>query len=66
MSEGVAQGPYLEARVRFEPATLRTQGTKPTTEPPNPIQGITGIKGLVSLMRGAEIELTSYCSLPPN
>ena len=32
-SEGLAQGPYVEARMRFEPATLRTQGTEPTTEP---------------------------------
>ena len=33
MSEGLAQGPYVEARVRFEPATFRTQGTEPTNEP---------------------------------
>ena len=25
MSEGLAQGPYVAARVGFEPATLRTQ-----------------------------------------
>ncbi len=35
-SEGLAQGPYVAARVGFEPATFRTQGTKPTTEPACP------------------------------
>ena len=34
-SEGLAQGPYVAARVGFEPATLRTQGTEPTNEPPH-------------------------------
>ena len=38
MSEGLAQGTYVAARVGFEPATFRTQGTEPTTEPPRPIQ----------------------------
>src|SRR6218665_491793 len=34
MSEGLAQGPYVADRVRFEPATFRImQGTEPTTEP---------------------------------
>ena len=37
MSKGLAQGPYVAARVRFEPATLRTQGTELTTEPPCPL-----------------------------
>ena len=32
-SEGFAEGPYVAARVRFEPATFRTLGTDPTTEP---------------------------------
>ena len=36
MSEGLAQGPYVAARVEFEPATLQTQSTEPTTEPPCP------------------------------
>ena len=36
MSEGLAQGPYVVAGVGFEPATLRTEGTKFTTEPPCP------------------------------
>jgi len=27
VSEGLAQGPYVAARVVFQPATLRTQGT---------------------------------------
>ena len=34
MSEGLAQGPNVVARVGFEPATFRTQGTKTTTKPP--------------------------------
>jgi len=34
-SEGLAQGPYVAARVGFEPATLRTQGTEPTNESPH-------------------------------
>jgi len=34
MSEGLAQGSYMAARVGFKPATLRMQGTKLTTEPP--------------------------------
>ena len=29
-------GPYIVARVGFEPATFPTQGTKLTTEPPSP------------------------------
>ena len=28
-SEGPAQDPYVATRVRFEPATLRTDGTEP-------------------------------------
>src|SRR6218665_2345695 len=35
MSEGLAQGLYVAARVGFEPAPLRTQSTKFTTEPPH-------------------------------
>src|SRR6218665_3823865 len=33
VSEGLAQGPYVAARVGFEPATLRMQGTELNTEP---------------------------------
>ena len=33
-SEGLAQGPYVEAGVGFEPATLWTQRTEIPTEPP--------------------------------
>ena len=33
-SEGLAQGPYVVARVGFEPVTLLMQGTELTTEPP--------------------------------
>ena len=35
-SEGIVQGPYVVARVGFEPETLRTQGIKPTTKTPRP------------------------------
>ena len=38
MSEGFALGPYMLARVGFEPATLRTYGTELTTEPPCPAE----------------------------
>ena len=33
-SEGLAQGPYVAVRVKFEPATLLMQGTELTTKPP--------------------------------
>ena len=32
-SEGLAQGPYVEARTGFEPATLWTKGDESTNEP---------------------------------
>ena len=35
-SEGLAQGPYVAARVGFKPANLRTKGNKSTNEPPRP------------------------------
>src|SRR6218665_4089065 len=35
-SEGLGQGPYMAARVGFEPATFRTEGTELPTEPPSP------------------------------
>src|SRR6218665_3595441 len=41
-SEGLAQGPYMGARVRFEHATLRTQGIEPTTELPHPTPSLDG------------------------
>ena len=28
-SEGLAQGPYVAARVGFEPVTIRSEGTEP-------------------------------------
>ena len=34
--EGLAQGPYMAARVGFKSATFWMQGTKPITEPPRP------------------------------
>ena len=33
--EGLAQGPYVVARVGFEPPTFLAQVTEPTTEPPH-------------------------------
>ena len=38
VSEELAQGTCVAASTGFEPATLRAQGTKPTTEPPCPNQ----------------------------
>ena len=35
MSEGLAQGPFVAARVEFEPATFQAQGTELTSEPPS-------------------------------
>jgi len=34
--EGLAKGPYVAARARFEPTTLRLKGAKSTNEPPRP------------------------------
>ena len=34
VSEGLAQGPYVVARVGFEPATLQTQDTEPRQHAP--------------------------------
>ena len=42
MSEELAQDLYVVARERFAPATFRTQGTEPTTEPPHPITSSAG------------------------
>jgi len=36
----LAQGPYVAARMGFEPATYGTQGTKPITEPLRPTSGV--------------------------
>jgi len=36
VSEGLAQGPYVVARVGLGLSTFRTQGTEPTTGPPCP------------------------------
>ena len=36
MSKGLAQGPFMVARVGFEPATFRMEVAKVTTEPPRP------------------------------
>ena len=36
VDEELAQDPYEAARAGFEPTTLRTQRTEPTTEPPRP------------------------------
>ena len=34
-SEGLAQGPYVAARARFEPTTFCTKGDESTNEPPH-------------------------------
>ena len=44
-SEGLAQGSYVEAKVGFESATLRTQATELTTEPQRPTNN--GLQPLV-------------------
>ena len=36
VSEGLAQGTYVAARVGFEPTTLRTKGDESINEPPRP------------------------------
>ena len=36
VSERLTQSPYVAARMGFEPATFRTQGTELTTEPLHP------------------------------
>ena len=36
VSERLAQGPYVAARVGFKLATIWTQGTELTTKPPHP------------------------------
>jgi len=36
VSEGLAKGPYVAARVRFKPTTFWMQGTKLIIEPPLP------------------------------
>src|SRR6218665_1521089 len=36
VSEGLAQGPYVAARARFEPATVGKKGKNSTNEPPRP------------------------------
>jgi len=36
VSEGLAQGPYVAARVGFKSVTLRTEGVELITEPPRP------------------------------
>jgi len=40
-SEGLAQGPYVAARARFEPTALRTKGDESTNEPARPKLPIT-------------------------
>src|SRR6218665_1561109 len=48
-SEGLAQVPYVAARVGFEPATFRTQGTEPTTKPRRPMMLRKNIDGYEQL-----------------
>ena len=51
MSEGLAQGSYVVARVGFGPATFRTQATEPTTEPPCPTNGNKSCQGTCACAR---------------
>jgi len=59
MIEGLAQGPYMVARVGFGPATFRTQGTEPATEPPRPTIGADVISD-VSVKR-AVFTIAKHC-----
>jgi len=52
-SEGLAQGPYMEARALFEPATPRTKDVQSTTEPPHP----TNIRGIATITKSKGIFL---------
>jgi len=42
VSEGLAQGPYMAARVEFEPTTLRSNGIDSTNVLPHPMTNQTG------------------------
>ena len=55
MGEGLAQGLYVAVRVGFEPATLRTQGSEVTTEPPRILltSGGNGIQRVYIISQGA-------------
>src|SRR6218665_1805310 len=41
-SDGLVQGPYVAARVRFEPATLRSKIIDSTNAPPHPTMLLKG------------------------
>ena len=56
MSEGLAQSPCMAAKVGFEPATLRTQDTELTNEPPCPKIEIRSIL-LFDILSGSELHL---------
>ena len=45
-SEELPQGPYMAARVGFEPATFQKQGIEPTTEPPCQHKDNTKVNGI--------------------
>jgi len=47
VSEGLAQGNYVAARVGFEPATFQTEGTEPHTEPPRPATLVGSVLGRI-------------------
>ena len=62
MSEGLAQGPYVAAKVGFEIATIRTQGTELTTEPPRGprpknLSTLSSVSTLCFELRPLDIEL---------
>src|SRR6218665_2573770 len=60
MSEGLAQGPHVAARVGFEPATLRTHGIELTTEPPCSTPGVYSDTSIAALMPSFVL----YCIYP--
>ena len=50
VSEGLAQGPYVAARVEVEPMTLRKKGVDSTNAPHTPHPKLTMTLGLELLM----------------
>src|SRR6218665_2402982 len=64
--EGLAQGPYVAARVGFEPPTFRTQSTDPTTEPSPHLRNLMYVdafcRGYVDSEKGRLGRLVVYCA----
>src|SRR6218665_2012606 len=55
VSERLSHGPYVVARVRFEPVSFLTQGTERTTEPQHP--------SLISEKLSVSDHVSSICGL---